>query len=76
MDHFIRSMGPYNIIMGDFNNDIWAAAPVRPRQEGLDDASLFDPLLATPHHPDKGQYYTGRESTAGAMSSRLWPNYC
>ena len=58
MDQFIHSMGPYNIIMGDFNNDIWATAPTRPWQEGLDDTSLLDPLLATPHHPDTGQYYT------------------
>ena len=44
--------------MGDFNDDIWGATPTRPWQEGLDDASLLDPLLATPHHPDVGQYYS------------------
>ena len=36
----------------------WALAPARPWQEGLDDTSLLDPLLATPQHPEAGQYYT------------------
>ena len=58
LNHFIHSMGPYDIIMGDFNDDIWATAPTRPWQESLDDAGLLDLLLATPHHPDAGQYYT------------------
>ena len=52
--HFIHSRSPYDIIMGDFDDDIWTAAPTHPWQEGLDDASLLNPGLATPHHPEAG----------------------
>ena len=58
VDDFIQSMEPYDIIMGDFNDDIWASPPTRPWQKGLDNAELLDPLLATPHNPEASQYYT------------------
>ena len=57
VDHFIHPTAPHDIIMGDWNDDIWAA-PTRLWQEGLDDASLPNLLLATPHHPNARQYYT------------------
>ena len=34
VDHFIPSMCPYDIIMGRFNNVIWAASPTCPWLEG------------------------------------------
>ena len=58
VDHLIHSMTPCGILMGNFNDDIWAASPSCSCQVGLDDASLLGPLLSTPHHPDIGQYYT------------------
>ena len=58
VDPFIHSMTPYGIIMGYFKDDIWAASPTHPWQEGLDGTSVLDPVLATPHHPDVGQYFT------------------
>ena len=58
VDFLIYSMGPSDIIMGDVNDDIWATAPTRPWQEGLDAANLIDLLLATPNHTDSKQCYT------------------
>ena len=49
VDHFVTSMSPYDIIVGDFSDDTWAASPTGLWEEGLEDASLPDPLLATPH---------------------------
>ena len=58
VDRFIHITTTYDIIMGDFNDNIWASPPTRPWQEGLDDARLLGPLLSTSHHRDVGQYYT------------------
>ena len=72
MEHFIHSMDPYGIVMGDLNDDSWAAAPTRPWKEGLDDASLLDPLLATTYHPDVGQYYTRSRATVNYQDWTLY----
>ena len=58
VDDFIQSMEPYDIIMVDFNDNIWASPPTRPWQKGLDNAEVLDPLLATSHNPEASQYYT------------------
>ena len=58
VDDFIQSIKPYDIIMGDFNDNIWASPPTRPWQKGLNNAELLDPLLATSHNPEASQYYT------------------
>ena len=57
VDNFIHSMHPYNIKMGDFNDDMWASPPTRPWQVGLDNSELPDPLLTMPHHLEVGHYY-------------------
>ena len=58
VDDFIQSMEPYDIIRGEFGDDIWASPPTRPWQKGLDNAESLDPLLATSHNPEASQYYT------------------
>ena len=58
IDDFIRSMSPYDLLMGDFNDALWNDQPNRPWQEGLQTADLIDPLLASSHQPEATQYYT------------------
>ena len=36
VDDFIQSMEAYDIVMADFNDDIWASPPTRPWKKGLD----------------------------------------
>ena len=51
-------MHPYEILMGDYNDDILPPSPIRPWQKGLADSELLDPLLAASKQLEAGQYYT------------------
>ena len=58
VDLFLQSLHPYDIIMGDYNDDIWSSKPTRPWQEGLANSVFLDPLHASSQPPDPRQYYT------------------
>ena len=44
VDLFLQSLRPYDIIMGDYNDDIWSPNPTRPWQEDLASGVFLDPL--------------------------------
>ena len=58
VDLFLQSLRPYDIIMGDYNDDIWSPNPTRPWQEDLANGVFLDPLHASGQPPDPRQYYT------------------
>ena len=58
VDLFLQSLRPYDIIMGDYNDDIWSSDPTRPWQHDLADGVLLDPLHASSQPPEPRQYYT------------------
>ena len=59
VDLFSQTLKPYDIIMGDYNEDIWSSDPTRPWQHNLANAELLDPLHASNRPPDPRQYYIG-----------------
>ena len=58
VDLFLQSLRPYDIIMGDYNDDIWSPNPTRPWQQDLANGVFLDPLHASSQPPDPRQYYT------------------
>ena len=58
VDLFLQSLQPYDIIMGDYNDDIWSADPTRPWQQDLANSVFLDPLHASSQPPEHRQYYT------------------
>ena len=58
VDLFLQSLRPYDIIMGDYNDDIWSSNPTRPWQEDLANGVFLDPLHASSRPPDPRQCYT------------------
>ena len=58
VDLFVQSLQPYDIIMGDYNDDIWSSNPTRPWQKDLANSVFLDPLHASSQPPDPRQYYT------------------
>ena len=52
VDLFLQSLQPYDIIMGDYNDDIWSSNPTRPWQEDLANSVFLDPLHASSQPPD------------------------
>ena len=58
VDLFLQSLRPYDIIMGDYNDDMWSPNPTRPWQEDLANGVFLDPLHASSQPPDPRQYYT------------------
>ena len=52
VDLFLESMKPYNILMGDYNDDIWSPNPTRTTGEFL------DPLHANSQPPEPRWYST------------------
>ena len=51
-------MKPYDILMGDYNDDIWSPNPTRPWQHALATGEFLDPLHANKQPPEPRQYYT------------------
>ena len=47
VDLFLQSLQPYDIIMVDYNDDIWSSNPTRPWQENLANNVFLDPLHAS-----------------------------
>ena len=59
VDLFLQTMRPYDILIGDFNDDIWSPNPTRPWQQDLASGELLDPLHAINQPPEPPQqYYT------------------
>ena len=58
VDLFLQSLQPYDIIMGDYHDDIWSSNPTRPWQEDLANSVFLDPLHASSQPPDPRQHYT------------------
>ena len=58
VDLFLDSMKPYNILMGDYNDNIWSPNPTRPWQRDLTNGEFLDPLHANSQPPEPRQYYT------------------
>ena len=57
-DLFAQSLQPYDIIMGDCNDDIWSSDPTSPWQQDLANSVLLDPLHASSQPPEPRHYYT------------------
>ena len=57
VDLFLQSLGPYDIVMGDYNDDIWSPNPTRPWQEDLANRVFLNPLHASSQPPEPRQYY-------------------
>ena len=75
VDLFLHTLQPYDIIMGDYNDDIWSSDPTRPWQHDLANSTFLDPLHASSQPPDPRQYYTriprhGRPRRLGAILIR------
>ena len=58
VDLFVQSLQPYDIVMGDYNDDIWSSNPTRPWREDLCNGVFLDPLHASSQPPEPRQYYT------------------
>ena len=58
VDLFLQSLQPDDIVMGDYNDDIWSSNPTRPWQEDLANGVFLDPLHASSQPPEPRQYYT------------------
>ena len=58
VDLFLQSLQPYDIVMGDYNDDIWSSNPTRPWQEDLANRVFLDPLQVSSQPPEPRQYYT------------------
>ena len=58
VDLFLQSLQPYDMRMGDYNDDIWSSNPTRPWHEDLANGVFLDPLHASSQPPDPPQYYT------------------
>ena len=58
VDQFLQSPKPYDIIMGDYNDDIWSPNPTRPWQEDLANGVFLDQLHTSSQPPEPGQYST------------------
>ena len=58
VDLFLRTVKPYNIIMGYYNDNTWSPDPTRPWQQDLASGELLDPLHANNQPPEPRQYYT------------------
>ena len=58
VDRFLQYMRPYDIVMGDYNDDIWSPNPTRPWQVDLANGVFLDPLHASSKPPEPRQYYT------------------
>ena len=58
VDLFLQTLKPYDIIMGDYNDDIWLPDPTRPWQQDLANGELLDPVHASNQPLEPRQYYT------------------
>ena len=72
---FLHPLKPYNIMMGDYNDDIWSSDPTRPWQQDLANGVLLDPLHASSQPPEPRRYCThiprhGRPRRLGAILIR------
>ena len=47
VDLFLQSIQPYDVIMRDYNDDIWSSHPTRLWQEDLANTLFLDPLHAS-----------------------------
>ena len=43
VDLLLQSLQPYDVILGDYNDDIWSAYPTRPWQQDLANSVFLDP---------------------------------
>ena len=58
VDLFLQTLKPYDIIIGDYNDNIWSPNLTRSWQQDLANGVLLDPLHASSQPPEPQQYYT------------------
>ena len=69
VDLFLQTLKPYDIIIGDYKDNIWSSDAARPWQQDLANGVLLDPLHAS-SQPAEPQRYTTLHTHSTAWTLR------